>query len=219
MKGRLIVIEGTDGSGKTTQTELLLARLKREGVSCESLRFPRYEENLFGRLIRESQDGLHGDFMNLDPKIGSVLYACDRFETMPRLKKWLEEGKLVILDRYISSNQVHQGGKIADKEKRARFLDWLSVMEYEKLGNLRPDIVLYLDMPFEASKLLIENRKGVKDLADSDWQYLANSKEAGEYMLTVEHGWIKIECAPGGDLLPKEEIAEEIWEKLQPMLS
>src|SRR5688572_17228627 len=101
MAGRLIVIEGTDGSGKTTQTEALLRRLKSEGINAESLRFPQYEKNLFGKLIRESLDGLHGDFIALDPKITSVLYACDRFETMPKIRAWLEEGRVVVLDRYV----------------------------------------------------------------------------------------------------------------------
>lgn len=218
MKGKLIVIEGTDGSGKTTQTELLMARLKKEKVRSETLRFPRYAENLFGALIRECLDGKHGDFIKLDPKIGSVLYAADRYETMPKIKKWLEDGKLVILDRYVSSNQIHQGGKITDEKKRAVFLDWLSVMEFEKLGILRPDAVMYLDVPYKVSRLLIENRQGVKDEADSNWTYLKNSKKAGEYMLSREASWERIECAPEGDLLPREEIADEIWEKVKSLI-
>ncbi|MES2059943.1 MAG: dTMP kinase [Patescibacteria group bacterium] len=217
-QGKLIVIEGTDGSGKTTQTELLLARLKKENIASESLRFPRYAENLFGALIRECQDGKHGDFIGIDPKIGSVLYAADRFETMPKIKAWIEEGKLVILDRYVSSNQIHQGGKIADEKDRAIFLDWLSLMEFEKLGIMKPDAVFYLDMPYEVSRLLIENRKGIKDEADSNWAYLRNSKRAGEYMLGREISWVRVECAPAGDLLPREEIADAIWEKLLPMI-
>lgn len=217
MKGKLIVIEGTDGSGKTTQTELLLARLKREGIECESLRFPRYEENLFGKLIRECLDGYHGNFLALDPKIASVLYACDRLETMPQIKQWLDEGKIVILDRYVSSNQVHQGGKIKDDKDRREFLAWLSQMEFEVLQLMKPNAVIYLDVPFEISKTLIENRVGIRDAADEDWEYLANSKSAGVYM-TSKESWQNIECAPGGDLLPKEEIHEAIWEKLSPMI-
>lgn len=217
MKGRLIVIEGTDGSGKTTQTELLLLRLKKEGVACESLRFPRYEANLFGNLIRECLDGYHGNFLALDPKIASVLYACDRLETMQKIRQWLDEGKIVILDRYVSSNQVHQGGKIKDDKDRREFLAWLSRMEFEVLGLMKPDAVIYLDVPFEISKILIENRVGIRDAADEDWEYLANSKAAGVYM-TAKESWENIECAPGGDLLPKEEIHEAIWEKLSLMI-
>lgn len=218
MKGKLIVIEGTDGSGKTTQTELLVARLKKEGIACETLRFPRYKDNLFGALIRECQDGYHGDFLALDPKIASALYACDRLETMPKIRKWIAEGRVVILDRYVSSNQIHQGGKLKEEKDRAKFLEWLSEMEFEKLGILRPDLVLYLDVPFEISKKLIENRTGIKDLADEDWQYLANSKAAGVYMTSKEDSWRRVECAPDGSLLPREKIHEIIWNKLKDIL-
>jgi dTMP kinase len=215
MIGKLIVIEGTDGSGKTTQTELLIERLKKENIPSESLRFPRYEDNLFGKLIRECLDGYHGNFMSLDPKIASVLYACDRLETMTKIREWLREGKIVLLDRYVSSNQIHQGGKIKGERDRVEFLEWLSKMEYEKLAIILPDAVIYLEMPFEISKTLIENRIGTKDLADEDWEYLANSKAAGVYMCEREKSWQMIDCAPKGDLLPKEEIADEIWERVR----
>jgi len=219
MAGKLIVIEGTDGSGKTTQTELLLARLAKEGIACETLRFPQYGENLFGGLLRECLDGEHGDFIAIDPKIGSVLYACDRFETTPKIKAWLAEGKTVVLDRYVSSNQVHQGGKISDETKRATFLDWLSKMEFEILGVAKPDAVFYLDMPYEISKGLIENRIGVKDTADVNFEYLKHSKEAGKYMLIREADtWVRIDSAPAGALLSREEIHNLIWAKLLPML-
>ena len=150
MKANLIVIEGSDGSGKTTQTDLLLQRLKKEGVPSESLRFPRYEDNLFGALIRECLDGKHGDFIKTDPKIASVLYACDRFETMDKIKTWLAEGKTVVLDRYVTSNQIHQGGKLRTEKEREDFLVWLSKMEYDVLHILKPSVVFYLDMTLEA---------------------------------------------------------------------
>lgn len=217
-KGILIVIEGTDGSGKTTQTEALLRRLKQEGIEAESLRFPQYEKNLFGKLIRESLDGLHGDFIHMDPKVTSVLYACDRFETMPRIKNWLESGKVVILDRYVTSNQIHQGGKIKDESERNKFLDWLSAMEYDTLGLLKPDMVLYLDVPEEISKTLILNREGGMDVADSDFEYLHNSKEAGQHLLQREKFWERISCAPEGELLSIEEIHEKIWSKASKLI-
>lgn len=218
-KGILIVIEGTDGSGKTTQTEALLRRLKQEGIEAESLRFPQYEKNIFGKLIRECLDGLHGDFIHMDPKVTSVLYACDRFETMPRIKNWLESGKVVILDRYVTSNQIHQGGKIKDESERNKFLDWLSAMEYDTLGLLKPDMVLYLDVPEEISKTLILNREGGMDAADSDFEYLRNSKEAGLHLLTREKFWERISCAPEGELLSIEEIHEKIWGKVEDLFT
>lgn len=216
--GKFIVIEGTDGSGKTTQTEALLLRLKKEGVESESIRFPQYEKNLFGNLIRECLDGKHGDFISLDPKIASVLYACDRFETISKIKKWLEEGKVIVADRYVSSNQIHQGGKIKDQKDRAKFLDWLSAMEYDTLGVIKPDAVIYLDVPSQISEDLISKREGIKDAADSDFEYLKNSKEAGEFMISRENFWTKIICAPDGALLSIEKIHEMIWEKVSGMI-
>ena len=217
-KGKLIVIEGTDGSGKTTQTKLLIERLLKENVSAESLRFPQYEKNLFGGLIRESLDGKHGDFTKVDAKIGSVLYACDRFETMPQINQWIEDGKMIVADRYASSNQIHQGGKIRDENDRAQFLNWLGVMEYEKLGVRKPDLVFYLDMPLEVSIDLISKREGIKDAADSDFEYLKNSKEAGKYMLERESFWERVDCMNGEKLLTPEQIHEKIWKQIKDII-
>ncbi len=213
--GRIIVIEGSDGSGKTTQTNLLIERFKKEGVPVETLRFPQYTENLFGALIRECLDGKHGDFINMDPKIASVLYACDRFETMKKIEDWQKEGKVIVLDRYITSNQIHQGGKIKDENKRAEFLSWLSKMEYDILKIKKPDTVFYLNVPMEISVDLISKREGVKDSADSDFEYLKNSKEAGLYMVKTESFWKTVDCMEGGQLLSPEAIHEKIWGSLR----
>ncbi|MEI8337990.1 MAG: dTMP kinase [bacterium] len=217
-KGKFIVIEGTDGSGKTTQTEALIRRFKKEGIDSESIRFPQYDKNLFGGLIRECLDGKHGDFISMDPKIASVLYACDRFETISRIKKWLDDGKVVVADRYVSSNQIHQGGKIKDEAERSKFLDWLGAMEYDTLGVLKPDAVLYLDVPFEISQELISNRVGIKDAADSNFEYLKNSKEAGKHMLAREKFWVGIDCSPEGKLLSIGEISDLVWKKVSEVL-
>jgi len=217
-KGKLIVIEGTDGSGKTTQTEALLNRFKKEGIDSVSIRFPQYEKNLFGGLIREALDGKHGDFIGLDPKIASVLYACDRYETRKKIENWLGEGKIVVADRYVSSNQIHQGGKIKDEKKRKQFLDWLNAMEYDTLGVVKPDAVLYLDVPHEVSIGLIADREGVKDEADSDFEYLKNSKEAGMYMLSKDMFWYRINCMKKNKLLSIEDIHDLVWEKVDKII-
>ncbi len=212
-KGKLIVIEGTDGSGKTTQTEALILRLKREGIESESIRFPQYEKNLFGSLIRECLDGKHGDFIKLDPKITSVLFACDRYETIMKIRSWLDEGKVIIADRYVTSNQIHQGGKIKDIKERTDFINWLDAMEYDTLNIIKPDAVFYLDVPFEVSQDLILKRAGIMDAADSDFEYLQNSKEAGLYMLERENFWKRINCMSNKNLLSIEEIHELIWQE------
>ncbi len=217
-KGKFIVIEGTDGSGKTTQTEALLLRFKKEHIPAESIRFPQYEKNLFGGLIRECLDGKRGDFISLDPKITSVLYACDRFETVPRIKEWLDAGKIVVADRYVSSNQIHQGGKIRDDKKRARFLNWLESMEYGTLGVLKPDAIIYLDMSYEHSLELISRREGIRDSADSNFEYLKNSKDAGKYMLSRESFWHRVDCERNGKLLSIPEVHELVYAAVQKIL-
>lgn len=217
-KGKLIVIEGTDGTGKATQTEALCQRLKKEGIPFASISFPQYDKNLFGRLLRESLDGKHGDFVRLDPKIASVIYACDRFESMEKIKNWIDNGKIVIADRYVTSNQIHQGGKIRGETERAKFLNWLSTMEYDILGITRPDAVIYLDVPYKINIEMIADRQSIKDTSDSDFDYLKNSKEAGSYMLAKESFWNRIACAPKGKLLSIEEIHEIVWDKVSNIL-
>src|SRR5690606_12245312 len=149
-------------AGKATQTALLVKRLKREGHSVRTYDFPQYEDNFFGRLIGECLAGQHGDFPTLDPYIASVLYAADRFESKAKLERWLQEGRVVVLDRYVSANQIHQGGKTLDPKKRKRFLEWLDRMEFGVFGLPRPDLVLYLDVPYEVSQRLLAG-KGLKD--------------------------------------------------------
>src|SRR5262245_7412995 len=118
-KGIFVVIDGIDGSGKATQTRLLVERLRKEGRPVEKIDFPRHGTPNYGELISECLAGKHGDFVHLDPKIASTLYALDRYEASPQIRSWLDEGKVVIADRFSSANQIHQGGKIIDAEKRA----------------------------------------------------------------------------------------------------
>ena len=108
--GKFIVIDGIDGSGKATQTKLLTNRLKNLGVKVKAIDFPRYYDNFFGKLLGEYLSGVYGDFTQVDPRVASVLYAADRFESSQQIKKWLATGYTVIADRYVSANQIHQGG-------------------------------------------------------------------------------------------------------------
>jgi len=149
MSGKLIVIDGGDGAGKATQVALLVKHLREEGHSVETLDFPQYTQNTFGKLLRQCLDGKRGDFMAVDARIASTLYAADRFETRPRLEQWLKEDKVVILDRYVSANMMHQGAKIDDPEKLEDFLGWLDHMEHEIFGIPRPDQIIYLEVPNE----------------------------------------------------------------------
>jgi dTMP kinase len=206
--GLLIVFEGVDGSGKATQSKLLLEALTNRGIACEHIEIPAYEKHFFGKLLRECLDGEHGDFVRLDPKIASALYGCDRLEYAAEICDWRREGKVIIADRFTSSNQVHQGGKIRDERERAEFVRWIDEMEHEVLGVPRPDLVLYLSMSLETSKRLMHERK--KDTVESDDTYLAQSHEAGHWLAGREPNWHVIESEKEGALRPIPDIHEEV---------
>ena len=125
-RGKLIVVDGTDGSGKTTQISLLAKKLKKDGLKVKTIHFPHYE-NFFGGFIGHCLTEQYYNFVKVHPKIVSVLYAADRWESSKEIKKYLNKGYIVILDRYVSANQIHQGGKIANARKRASFIKWLNI--------------------------------------------------------------------------------------------
>lgn len=220
-KGKLIVIDGADGSGKATQAELLLKRLKKEGYKVKTLDFPQYEKNFFGELIGRCLAGEYGDFIAIDPHIVSTLYAADRFESKPLLEKWLGQGYVVVLDRYVSANQIHQGGKIADDRKRKEFLRWLDEMEFGVFGLPRPNGIIYLDVPLEVSdKLLTGGKKGLsvnraakgkKDLAESNRKHLEDSRMSALKIVKQGNAWHRVACAPKGEMLPREAVADLVW--------
>ena len=219
-KGKLIVIDGSDGSGKATQTKLLVSKLKKSGVKVKTMDFPRYENNFFGEFIGECLTGEYGDFLTLDPHITSVLYAADRFESSVKLKKWLEEGYMVILDRYVSANQIHQGGKIFNSVKRKKFLQWLDKMEYDIFKLPRPDKVIYLDVPIATSVGLLQQsqqkkqyqKDGKKDLVEQSRDYLENARRSALWLSRENDNWIRVECVKNEKLRSIEDIHGEIFE-------
>ncbi len=219
-KGKLIVIDGTDGSGKATQVAKLKERLEQEGIPVASLDFPRYYDNFFGKMIGEALTGAYGNWAELHPKIASVIYAADRFESSQQIRDWLEEGKVVILDRYVSSNQIHQGGKMQDEDERKEFMQWLDTMEHEVFGIPRPDLILYLHVPLAITQQLLakkENQaskqylKGKKDQHEHNLEHLEAAKQSGLKMIAEQNHWQKIECAVNGAILPIEEIHTKVY--------
>ncbi len=200
-KGKIIVLDGVDGAGKSTQTACLIEALEKSGRTVKTMRFPVYGENFFGGLIRECLDGKHGDFIALDPRIASALYAADRFESAPQIREWVAKGYVVVLDRYVSSNQIHQGGKCKTAKERREFLTWIDTMEHEVFGIPRPDLIVYLSLPFAESMRLIEERTGKgghKDLADSDPKYLEESRKSALAIIKERNNWKMIQCARAG---------------------
>ena len=217
--GKFIVLDGNDGSGKATQSALLVAHLEKEGILTEKVDFPAYDTNFFGALIGECLRGEHGDFVHMDPKIASSLYALDRLESAPHILESLEKGMVVIADRFSSSNQIHQGGKIADENDRTKFLEWLDRMEHDVLGIPRPDAIIYLRVPVEISlKLLSEKRKaknggladGQKDTVEEDRNYLDRSHETANWLAATQSNWHIIDCYEDEAMRTRESISEEI---------
>ncbi|MFH1175421.1 MAG: deoxynucleoside kinase [bacterium] len=230
-RGKLIVIDGTDGSGKATQVKFLANRLKSEGKTVKIVDFPDYYLNFFGKFIGHCLSEQYYNFVKVHPKIASVLYAADRFESKDKIKKWLSEGKIVIANRYASANQIHQGGKIANTKKRENFLKWLAQMEYEVFKIPRPDIVFYLSVPIDIILKLIRERNGnghrrylgkkkarKEDVHEKNIQFLENSRKSALWLAKTQKGWIKIECIKDGNLETRENIHQKIYKKIKKVL-
>ncbi len=220
-QGMFIVLDGNDGSGKATQSKLLRERFEREGHKVAHVDFPAYDRSVFGTLIGECLRGEHGDFVALDPKIASTLYALDRYEAAPKIRALLEDGVTVVADRYASSNQIHQGGKIEGTEAREAFLTWLEEVEYGILNIPKPDRVIYLDVPVEISLGLLSEKRAVKngglsegemDMVEQDRMYLERSRESAELLSKNEDSWRVVPCvSEEGTLRSREEIHEDVW--------
>lgn len=223
-RGRLIVIDGSDGSGKATQAKRLVEALKARRVCVRTLDFPQYEDNFFGAFIGRCITGKHGDFLALDPFITSIVYAADRFESSTKIKKWLDDGCIVVLDRYVSANQIHQGGKISDPHKRKEFLSWLHKMEYEVFKLPQPDMVIYLDVPPDTSITLLAGaqkkksylkEEGDTDLVEQNVAYLRNARNSALWLARHEVGWHRIQCVKDDQLRTVDDIHEEMLSLIQ----
>lgn len=213
--GRLIVIDGADGAGKATQTKLLVERLRSEGASVETLDFPQYTNNTFGQLIHECLDRQHGDFLALDPRITSTLFAADRYESKPQLETWLAEGKTVILDRYVSANMLHQGAKITSADELRSFLGWLDHVEHEVFGLPRPDGIIYLDVPADVRLTLMEQDGGALDAHESDRVYQQRMEERARDIVSSMNNLVIVHCVQNDALRTPEDIHEEIYSHVQ----
>lgn len=212
--GKLIVFEGTDGSGKSTQFELLAKRLEAEQIGFQRLRFPQYEEPS-SALIRMYLGGAFGD----DPEAvnayaASTFYAVDRYASYQCVwKDYYQGGGLVVSDRYTTSNAVHQGSKVPEGE-RAEFFRWLYDLEYDRMGLPRPDLVVLLDMPVELSEQLMRKREQSTgthaDIHERDEDYLKKCRDVALHAAKY-YGWRTVSCAKNGAIRGVEDIHEEVY--------
>ena len=225
--GKFIVIDGTDGSGKATQVKLLAERLKKEGKKVEIVDFPEYYDNFFGKFIGHCLSEQYYNWLKVHPKIASVVYAADRFESKEKIEGFLKKGYVVIANRYVSANQIHQGGKIASAKKRADFIKWLDEMEYEVFKIPRPDITLYLSLPIPIVLKLIGERDGKmkreylkkkKDVHENDVNFLINSRKSAMWLVNKIPNFYKIDCSMKGDILSRESIHEKVYEEVKKII-
>lgn len=212
-KGKLIVLEGIDGSGKKTQTKLLVERLSADGVAVRTLDFPRYTDNFFGAVVRRYLDGEFGSATAVDPHLASLLYAADRWESAAQLRTWLDDGCTIVLDRYASSNLIHQAIKVS-AGRRPAFISWIQRMEFEIFKIPMPTLTLFLHVPAEIAFSLIGKRGAQRDGHERDRDFLSAS-EAQCVTLAKQFAWRTIECAAHGAMRPQEDIAREIYQALQ----
>jgi dTMP kinase len=219
---RFIVIDGADGAGKATQVRLLVERLKSEGKVVETIDFPQYQNNNFGQLLRECLDGKRGDFMKIDPRIASTLYAADRFESASQIKQWLSEGKVVVADRFVSSNMLHQGAKLHDESERAEFLGWLDKIEHGVFGLPRPNLILYLDIPYEIRKGLMEGdtTRAHLDTYETNSEHQKAAEVSAQELVAGLNNWQAIFCVNDeSKLKTREEIHELVYQAYSQNLS
>ena len=215
MKGKIIVIEGTDCSGKETQTRLLLQALKKDGVKAEVMSFPTYDTPA-GKIVggpylgRESlcESYFTEGALNVDPKVASLYYAADRRYNLSKIKKYLEDGYIVIMDRYVESNMAHQGSRIENKEERLAFYKWLEKLEYELLELPKPDLTILLHMPYQ-KVLELKRGRNTSDEYENSFLHLKNT-EATYLELASLHNYNVIECTEKDKLKDIFAIHEEI---------
>ena len=219
--GKLIVIEGTDGSGKSTQFGLLTQRVAAEGQEFQRLVFPQYAEES-SALIRMYLGGQFGTSpSDVNAYAASAFYAVDRYASYKKVwGKWYEEGGLVLSDRYTTSNAVHQASK-EPEETRSEFLRWLYEFEYEKLGLPQPDLTIYLDVPTDFTEKLMRTREAATntsaDIHEKDLSYLATCRKMGKAAAEF-YGWTVINCVRDGDMRTIEDIHEEIYRHVKACL-
>ncbi len=219
--GKLIVIEGTDGSGKSTQFRLLSERLEKEGIAFRHTVFPRYDKES-SALIRMYLGGSFGAKpSDVHAYAASSFYAVDRYASYKEdWGAWYESGGVILSDRYTTSNAVHQASKEPEEAQQA-FLQWLYDFEYEKLGLPRPDLTLYLDVPTDFTERLLRHREQdtntKADIHEQDTSYLATCRRMGKKAAAF-YNWTVISCVENGVMRSIEDIHGEIYRRVMQCL-
>ncbi len=220
-----IVIEGTDGSGKTEQFKKLIARLKSNGFKVATFDFPQYEKPS-SYFVKEYLNGKYGSWKKVGPHKASIFYALDRFGAGKEIKKELKTGKIVISNRYVASNMGHQGSKIKSKKQRIKLYKWLYELEFEILGIPRPMLNIVLHVPAKTAQKLVDKKgkreylKGARrDIHEDDIGHLKQAEQAYLEIVKLFPGDFRlVECVENKRLLSIEEIHEKVWKVVKQAL-
>ena len=221
-QGLFIAIEGSDASGKNTQTDLLIERLQTCQLEVSRLDFPRYdEESSF--FVRRYLAGDYEAFGEVDARQASLFFALDRYDARAGILQAKEAGDIVVTNRFVASNLAHQGSKIEDSARRAEFFQWANELEFEILGIPRPDLNIVLDVPFEVAQKLLKQRNETDqtkpDLHEKSQRHQQISRQVYlELCQTFPEHFVRIDCCRDGRLLGIDEIHQLVWQTLQDRL-
>ena len=225
MKGKLIIIEGTDCSGKETQAKKAIEELQKKGISVFKFAFPNYDSPT-GKIVGGPYLGkasiCEGWFpegaTNVDGLVASAYFAADRRYNINIIKEHLDKGEVVIVDRYVESNMAHQGGKIKEKDERLKMYEKLDKLEFDIMELPRPDAVIFLYMPYEYASILKQSRKEAPDQHESSKEHLKQAENA--YLeLTEIYNYIKIDCVKDDVIRTIDDINKEVVEKIEGVIN
>lgn len=222
--GKIIVIEGTDSSGKETQTKLLYERIKKINEKTIKISFPNYDSPACEPVKMYLAGAFGTDAVKVNPYPVSTMYAIDRYASYKQdWGKSYEEGYIIVTDRYVTSNMIHQASKIQSEEEKEEYLKWLIDLEYKKNQIPEPDIVIFLKMPIDKAKELMENRNNKidgsmkKDIHEINEDYLKKSyKNATK--ISQKFNWYEVECVENNRIKSIEEINDEIFKKIEKLI-
>ncbi|MRR23244.1 dTMP kinase [bacterium] len=222
---KLIVIEGLDGAGKSTQISLLKEWFAARQMQCRYIHFPRTDAPYFGELIARFLRGEFGDIAGVDPYLVAMLYAGDRKDAAPMIETWLEEKYFVILDRYTYSNIAYQCAKMHTEDEVMRLREWILKLEFEHFGIPKPDINIFLDVPFRFTEEKLKNRRlgndrsylmGSNDIHESSLEFQKRVRDIYKAVAKDDDNLQVIECRNDDNMMPPpEEIFEMILNKLR----
>lgn len=223
-KGKFIVIDGTDGSGKTTQFNMLKDNLINEGYDVQVADFPQYGTKSAG-LVEEYLNGKYGEANDVGPYRASIFYAADRYDASFKIKKWLDEGKIVISNRYVAANMAHQGGKISDDNERQKYFKWLEELEYKIFNIPRPDMNIILHVDAAVAQKLVD-KKGhrdyvggsKRDIHEADIAHLRNAEKVYLEIAKMFKGFELIECTRDNQIMERPIISKMVWAKVSDLL-